>query len=234
MHEDKEKVAILDFGSQYTQLIARRIRESNVYCEIFPYNVLFSRIKEFQPKGIILSGGPSSVYVSKSPVCDKRIFELKVPVLGICYGMQLITKIFGGEVSKSQKREFGKSDMFIDDSSDLFKDITTFTLSSVITVWMSHGDKIEKMPTGFIKAGHTENSPIAAMKDAKRRLYGIQFHPEVTAPNLDYWIDAVDDQLQPEWGTSAQRLRGEIERFLPAQQTRARAFFGRFAEIARA
>jgi GMP synthase (glutamine-hydrolysing) len=179
MHEDREKVLILDFGSQYTQLIARRIRESNVYCEIFPYNAPYLRIKEFQPKGIILSGGPSSVYTAKSPACDKRVFDMKVPVLGICYGMQLMTKHLGGEVAKSLKREFGKSDMFIDDSSDLFKDITTFTLSSVITVWMSHGDKIEKLPNGFIKAGHTENSPIAAMKDAKRRFYGIQFHPEV-------------------------------------------------------
>ncbi|MFI5304772.1 MAG: glutamine-hydrolyzing GMP synthase [Nitrospiria bacterium] len=179
MHEDREKVVILDFGSQYTQLIARRIRESNVYCEIFPFNAPYSKIKEFQPKGIILSGGPASVYNAKSTVCDKRVFEMKIPILGICYGMQLMTKLLGGEVAKSQKREFGKSDMFIDDSSDLFKDITTFTLSSVITVWMSHGDKIEKMPTGFIKSGHTENSPIAAMKDAKRRFYGIQFHPEV-------------------------------------------------------
>ncbi|MBI1823596.1 MAG: glutamine-hydrolyzing GMP synthase [Nitrospirae bacterium] len=179
MHEDREKVVILDFGSQYTQLIARRIRESSVYCEIFPYNAPYSRIKEFQPKGIILSGGPASVYTAKSPLCDKRVFDMKVPILGICYGMQLMTKVLGGEVIKSVRREFGKSDMFIDDSSDLFKDITTFTLSSVITVWMSHGDKIEKMPPGFIRAGHTENSPIAAMKEAKKRFYGIQFHPEV-------------------------------------------------------
>ncbi|MHB8481381.1 MAG: glutamine-hydrolyzing GMP synthase [Nitrospiria bacterium] len=179
MYENKERIIILDFGSQYTQLIARRVRENKVYCEIFPYNVPYQKIKAFKPKGIILSGGPSSVYTAKAPVCDKRVLEMKIPVLGICYGMQLMTRILGGEVLKGQKREYGRSDMFIDDSSDLFKDITTFTLSSVITVWMSHGDKIEKMPPGFIKSGHTENSPIAAMKDAKRRFYGIQFHPEV-------------------------------------------------------
>ncbi|MBI1821729.1 MAG: glutamine-hydrolyzing GMP synthase [Nitrospirae bacterium] len=179
MYENKEKIIILDFGSQYTQLIARRVRENKVYCEIFPYDVSYQKIKAFKPKGIILSGGPSSVYTAKAPGCDKRVFEMKIPVLGICYGMQLMTKVLGGEVLKGLKREYGKSDMFIEDSSDLFKDITTFTLSSVITVWMSHGDKIEKMPPGFIKSGHTENSPIAAMKDAKRRFYGIQFHPEV-------------------------------------------------------
>ncbi|HXN06551.1 MAG TPA: glutamine-hydrolyzing GMP synthase, partial [Nitrospiria bacterium] len=177
--QDKERILVLDFGSQYTQLIARRVRENNVYCEIFPFNAPYQRIKEFQPKGIILSGGPASVYQAKAPTCDKRVFEMKVPVLGICYGMQLMSKMLGGDVSRSDRREFGKADMFIDDSSDLFKDITTYTLSSVITVWMSHGDRIDKMPAGFIKSGHTENAPIAAMKDARRRYYGIQFHPEV-------------------------------------------------------
>lgn len=177
--QDKERILVLDFGSQYTQLIARRVRENNVYCEIFPFNAPYQKIKEFQPKGIILSGGPASVYQAKAPSCDKRVFEMKVPVLGICYGMQLMSKLLGGDVSRSDRREFGKADMFIDDSSDLFKDITTYTLSSVITVWMSHGDRIDKMPAGFIKSGHTENAPIAAMKDARRRFYGIQFHPEV-------------------------------------------------------
>jgi GMP synthase (glutamine-hydrolysing) len=217
MHEDKEKIIILDFGSQYTQLIARRIRENNVYCEIFPYHTPYVKIKEFQPKGIILSGGPASVYTSKAPVCDKRIFDMKIPILGICYGMQLMTKILHGEVAKAEKREFGKSDMFIDDSSDLFKDITTFTLSSVITVWMSHGDKIEKMPPGFIKSGHTENSPIAAMKDAKRRFYGIQFHPEVVHTPMGMKIiqNFVHGicQCSPSWTISSfhQKISREIK-----------------------
>lgn len=172
----QEKILILDFGSQYTQLIARRVRECKVYCEIIPFNGGIERIKKEKPKGLILSGGPSSVYMSKAPLIDKKIFELGIPVLGICYGMQLMTYILGGEVSKSVKREYGKAELIIDDDSDIFKGIGE---GGTVTVWMSHGDKIEKMPAGFVSIAHTDNSPVAVMKNDNLNLFGLQFHPEV-------------------------------------------------------
>jgi GMP synthase (glutamine-hydrolysing) len=170
----KEKILILDFGSQVTQLIARRIREQSVYCEIHPYNVSFEDIKEFAPKGLILSGGPASVYDKDAPHCDARIFELGVPVLGICYGMQLMTHMLGGKVERSVKREYGRAVMSLDDITDLFAGF-----DGSAEVWMSHGDRIEQMPEGFTRISHTEHCPVAAMKDNKRRFYGVQFHPEV-------------------------------------------------------
>lgn len=169
-----EKILVLDFGSQYTQLIARRIREARVYSEIMPFNAPLARIKKFRPKGIILSGSPSSVYQTGAPVCSKKIFELNIPVLGICYGMQLMTHIFGGKVARAQKREYGKAELFIDDHSTIL-----YGLGDSTVVWMSHGDKIDTMPEGFGAIGHTSNSPIAAMGDLKRKFYGLQFHPEV-------------------------------------------------------
>jgi len=169
-----EMILILDFGSQYTQLIARRIRESHVYCEIHPYNMAFEKIREINPKGIVLSGGPSSVHDKNAPVVDGRIFEIAIPILGICYGMQLMTKLLGGEVMGSAKREYGRAQLIVDSSSDLFAGIEGRN-----TVWMSHGDRIEKEPSGFERIGHTENSHVAAMRDPKRRFYAIQFHPEV-------------------------------------------------------
>src|SRR3989338_6695229 len=172
----QEKILILDFGSQYTQLIARRVRECKVYCEIIPFNEGIERIKKEKPKGLILSGGPSSVYMSKAPLIDKKIFELGIPVLGICYGMQLMTYILGGEVSKSVKREYGKVELIIDDDSDIFKGIGE---GGTVIVWMSHGDKIEKMPAGFVSIAHTDNSPVAVMKSNNLNLFGFQFHPEV-------------------------------------------------------
>ncbi|OGV97705.1 MAG: glutamine-hydrolyzing GMP synthase [Nitrospinae bacterium RIFCSPLOWO2_02_FULL_39_110] len=172
----QEKILILDFGSQYTQLIARRVRECKVYCEIIPFNEGIERIKKEKPKGLILSGGPSSVYMSKAPLIDKKIFELGIPVLGICYGMQLMTYILGGEVSKSVKREYGKVELIIDDDSDIFKGIGE---GGTVIVWMSHGDKIEKMPAGFVSIAHTDNSPVAVMKSNNLNLFGLQFHPEV-------------------------------------------------------
>jgi GMP synthase (glutamine-hydrolysing) len=178
-----ERILILDFGSQYTQLIARRVREAKVYCEIFPYNAGLDKIKAFRPKGLILSGGPSSVYDSGAPLIDKAHLDLGIPVLGICYGMQLLTHILGGQVAKSAKREFGKADLVIDAEAGLFKDIgsTLDTPHSALrtVVWMSHGDRIEKMPAGFSAIAHTDNSPTAAMADEKRKFYGVQFHPEV-------------------------------------------------------
>lgn len=177
-----DKILVLDFGSQYTQLIARRIREEKVYSEIYPYNAPIDKIKAFGPKGIILSGGPASVYDKDAPMPDRDIFNLPVPLLGICYGMQVMAHYLGGKVAKASKREYGKAELFIDDRKDLFKDVgkkDRATDQYKTTVWMSHGDKIEMLPKGFFVIGHTENSPIAAMADRNKRLYALQFHPEV-------------------------------------------------------
>ncbi len=170
----EDKILVLDFGSQYTQLIARRVRESKVYSEIFPFNASIEKIKSFNPKGIILSGGPSSVYDSGAPFPDERVFDLGIPVLGICYGMQLMSHHLGGEVAKAAKREYGKAELSIDDSADLLWGVTHKT-----QVWMSHGDRIERLPDGFSVIGHTGNSPIAAMANRKKKFYALQFHPEV-------------------------------------------------------
>ena len=190
----QEKILILDFGSQYTQLIARRVRECRVYCEIIPFNAGIERIKGDNPKGIILSGSPSSVYMPNAPLIDKKVLELGIPVLGICYGMQLMTHLLGGVVSKSAKREYGKAELVIDDDSDIFKDIipkSQIPNPKSITVWMSHGDRIERMPEGFIKIAHSDNSPVAAMKSRDSKLFGIQFHPEVvhTAKGIEIFKD---------------------------------------------
>jgi GMP synthase (glutamine-hydrolysing) len=178
-----ERILILDFGSQYTQLIARRVREAKVYCEIFPFNAGLDKIRAFRPKGLILSGGPSSVYDAGAPLIDKAHLELGVPVLGICYGMQLLTHVLGGHVAKSTKREYGKAELIIDSGGGFFSNIGSKLQipngKIGTTVWMSHGDRIEKMPPGFWAVAHTENSPTAAMADEKRKFYGVQFHPEV-------------------------------------------------------
>jgi GMP synthase (glutamine-hydrolysing) len=170
----KEKILVLDFGSQYTQLIARRVRECKVYSEIYPFNVSVERIKEFSPKGIILSGGPSSVYDDEAPLLEPEVFELGIPVLGICYGMQVMAYMLGGEVNRAQRREYGRAEIIIDDDRDLLWGITDRSV-----VWMSHADRIDKCPKGFQPIAHTENSPIAAMADYSRKLYALQFHPEV-------------------------------------------------------
>ena len=172
MHE--EKILVLDFGSQYTQLIARRIRESKVYSEIFPFNAPLDKIKKFNPRGIILSGGPSSVYEEGSPAPDMEIFRLGAPVLGICYGMQLMAHYLGGEVAKAAKREYGKAELLVDNDADLL-----WGISQKTSVWMSHGDRIEILPEGFSIIGHTDNSPVAVMADASKKFYALQFHPEV-------------------------------------------------------
>lgn len=181
--DHREKILILDFGSQYTQLIARRVREGKVYSEIFSFNTPIQKIKAFGPMGIILSGSPSSVYDKGAPICSPEVFKLGTPVLGICYGMQLMTHLLGGRVAKAQKREYGRAELIIEDDSDLFKGIGSKfqTPNSELRtiVWMSHGDRIEKKPDGFISIAHTENSPVAAMKDVRRKLYAVQFHPEV-------------------------------------------------------
>jgi GMP synthase (glutamine-hydrolysing) len=179
-----EKILILDFGSQYTQLIARRVREAKVYSEIFPYNFSIEKIKKFRPKGIILSGSPASVYDKKALIVNKEVFGLGIPVLGICYGMQLMTHLLGGVVAKAQKREYGRAELHIDKSIDLFHGYKNWISGEgqrhgATTVWMSHGDRIEDMPSGFTPIAHTDNSPIAAMANIYKGLYGLQFHPEV-------------------------------------------------------
>ncbi|MCX5803312.1 MAG: glutamine-hydrolyzing GMP synthase [Proteobacteria bacterium] len=174
MDYHKEIVLILDFGSQYTQLIARKIRELGVYCEIFPYNINLDNIVSINPKGIVLSGGPRSVTESDAPVCDEGIFNLNIPVLGICYGLQLITKLYKGKIVKSKKREYGKAHIFLDE-----RDILLEGLQNGDVAWMSHQDRILKMPEGFKTLAHSDNSPYAAIRSIKGHVYGVQFHPEV-------------------------------------------------------
>lgn len=177
----KHKILILDFGSQYTQLIARRVRENQVYCEIHHFNLSIDRIKKFAPEGIILSGGPSSIYDRDAPFADKKILDMGLPILGICYGMQYITHILSGVVAKAVDREYGNASISILDDADLFHGFDRFTEEPV---WMSHGDRIDKIPDGFKILANSKNSPVAAMADSKRRMFGVQFHPEVAhTPN---------------------------------------------------
>jgi GMP synthase (glutamine-hydrolysing) len=164
----------MDFGGQYSQLIGRRVRESKVYCEIVPYDCSIEKIKEKNPEGIILSGGPASVYGEDSPKCDVGVFKLGVPVLGICYGSQLMAETLGGKVSKASTREYGKTLVDINNDSLLFKG-----LDNNITTWMSHTDFIEKTPSDFNIVGSTPLCPVAAMENVEDKLYGVQFHPEV-------------------------------------------------------
>jgi len=171
---DKGMVAILDFGSQYTQLIARRVREQKVYCEILPFNIKPLELLSRGAKAIILSGGPASVRFKRSPTCDEGIFELGLPVLGICYGMQLVGKLLGGRVAIARRREYGHARLKADRRSKLFSG-----LPNDVNVWMSHGDKILRVPRGFKIIAHTKNSPIAAIANEKKCFYGVQFHPEV-------------------------------------------------------
>lgn len=173
-----DRILVLDFGSQYTQLIARRVREAHVYSQIMPCTVSLATILAYRPKGIVLSGGPSSVYDKKAPSVDKELFRQGIPILGICYGMQLVTYLSGGDVAKASHREYGRAELMIDDRSDLFKGVGE---EGSTIVWMSHGDRIERMPPGFRSIAHTGNSPIAAMRrhDGKGRIYCLQFHPEV-------------------------------------------------------
>ncbi len=169
----KASILVLDFGSQYTQLIARRIRDMGVYTEVLPYYEKIINSKEI--KGIILSGGPASVYEKNAPMVKKELFDLNIPILGICYGMQLISYLHNGEVKKASKQEFGKAKLMIDEKNNLlFKNIENNKL-----VWMSHADHIKKMPVNFIKIAHSENS-ISAIYNSDKNIYGVQFHPEVT------------------------------------------------------
>lgn len=167
-------ILIMDFGGQYSQLIGRRVREASVYCEIVPYNYPIEKIKEKNPEGIIFSGGPASVYGEDSPKCDSEVFNLGIPILGICYGSQLMAQVLDGKVSRATTREYGKTQVNVDNSSLLFSG-----MDNSITAWMSHTDFIEKAPEGFKVVGNTPICPVAAMESSDKKLYGVQFHPEV-------------------------------------------------------
>lgn len=171
----QEKILILDFGSQYTQLIARRIRENNVYSEIVSHKVTPDEIVKSNPQGIILSGGPASTYTTNAPQCHKEIFSMNIPILGICYGMQIGCQLLGSEVTSSSKREYGRTECNINDHSDMFN-----SLDNEIIVWMSHGDQITQLSDQFTSLASTTNTPFAAIKHKSSNFYGIQFHPEVT------------------------------------------------------
>ena len=170
----KEKILIVDFGSQYNQLIARKVREENVFCEIVPPDISIDSIDRDSVKGIILSGGPASVYQKGAPHCDGRMFSLGIPVLGICYGMQLMAKILGGKVGGSHSREYGRAPFTVTGQIPLFKGVPKTSIT-----WMSHGDKVISMPKGFKRIGLSKNTSIAAFADPGRKLFGVQFHPEV-------------------------------------------------------
>lgn len=195
-------IVILDFGSQYSELIARRIRETQVYSEVLSYRTTADHLRQLKPKGIILSGGPNSVYSDYAPHCDPEIWELGIPVLGVCYGMQLMVSQLGGKVIQAQRGEYGKAALYIDDPTDLLTNVEEGT-----TMWMSHGDSVTTMPDGFKLLAHTDNTPCAAIADHDKKLYGVQFHPEVVhsqgglalVRNFVYHIC----QCEPTWTTAA-------------------------------
>jgi GMP synthase (glutamine-hydrolysing) len=172
----RDVVVILDFGSQYTQLIARRVRQCHVYCEIHPYSLPLTTLRSLDPRGIILSGGPASVYEPEAPQVSAEFFQTGAPILGICYGMQLMTHQLGGRVAPAAEREYGHAELLVDTGCQFFRGLPV----GQIPVWMSHGDRIQQLPPGFKSIARTDNAPIAAVQDATGRLFGIQFHPEVT------------------------------------------------------
>jgi GMP synthase (glutamine-hydrolysing) len=211
-------ILVLDFGSQYTQLIARRIRESKVYCEIQPFNIALEKIVTLKPEGIILSGGPASVYQENAPKVGPEVFRIGVPFLGICYGMGMINLAFGGEAARADRREYGPADLFIDSETALFHGFAT---NGPARVWMSHGDRMVSIPEGWSVLAHSGNSPVAAFADPTRRLFGVQFHPEVAhTPRgkeiLDNFVFRVCG-CRPNW---------TMERFIDASVTRIRQEVG--------
>ena len=202
----QEKILILDFGSQYTQLIARRVREAHVYCELHPFDMSLPAIRAFAPAGIILSGGPKSVYDEGAPAVAEELFELGVPVLGICYGMQLMSRHFGGRVVPAGKREFGHADLHAQGTPGPLFD--GFFVEGHSPVWMSHGDHVEVVPHGFAIVAATANAPVGAIQDVGRRLYGVQFHPEVNhTPRGELLIDTFVRKI---CGCSGQWTPGHI------------------------
>ena len=194
-----DKIVVLDFGSQYSHLICRRLREINVYCEILPYNIPLSGLKSIHPKGIILSGGPASIYSEKSPKPDSKIFDAGIPILGICYGHQLIIDHFGGKIKRTDRREYGRADLIIDNKQDLFSNID----NEMIKCWMSHGDAAEVLPEEFKILAHTLSSPSAAVGNNQKGFYGLQFHPEVVHTEKGMEIlknfSQIISKARPEW-----------------------------------
>ena len=172
----RDLILILDFGGQYTQLIARRVREQKVYSEIHPFNVPLAKIRELAPRGIILSGGPASCYATDAPKISNEVYDLGVPILGICYGTQLTALTFGGKVVAAERREYGRATVRVQGGSDLFHG---FVAGEEIPVWMSHGDRVEALPAGFEIVGESANCPAAAVAAPARKFWGVQFHPEV-------------------------------------------------------
>ncbi len=199
---NRQMIAILDFGSQYSELIARRIRETEVYSEVISYRTSAEKLAALNPHGIILSGGPNSVYDERAPQCDPKIWELGIPILGVCYGMQLMVQQLGGEVERAQRAEYGKAALQIDDPTDLLTNV-----EQASTMWMSHADSCTQLPTGFAVLAHTENTPCAAIADHQRKFYGVQFHPEVV--HSEYGLALIRNfvyhicNCQPTWTTEA-------------------------------
>jgi GMP synthase (glutamine-hydrolysing) len=180
-----DRVLILDFGSQYTQLIARRVRECKIYSEILPYDVDIEKVRSMSPKGMIFSGGPASVYEDHAPLCDPALLDMDIPILGICYGMQMIGHLLGGKVIHSERREYGKAKLTLYEDGRLFKGLGG--KGSQLVVWMSHGDQLKTLPSGFRAIAYSKNTPFAAIENAQKKIYGFQFHPEVvhTQKGLD-------------------------------------------------
>ena len=179
----QHRILILDFGSQYTQLIARRVREIGVYCEIWPWDIPAADIAAFRPHGIILSGGPESATTEQGPSAPAVVFELGVPLLGICYGLHTMAAQLGGKVEPSDEKEFGYAEVGLSGHSELFEGITDRINDqgkAVLDVWMSHGDKVTRLPDGFKLVASTASAPVSAIADDERHFYGVQFHPEVT------------------------------------------------------
>jgi len=176
MAPPRELVLILDYGAQYAQLIARRIRESHVYCEVHPHSLPLAKIRALAPKAIVLSGGPSSVYAPDAPTADRALFDLGIPMLGICYGVQLMAHMLGGKVEHADAREYGPAEVKVEDATGIF---SGFTKGETLQVWMSHGDRIAALPPGFQSIGTSGNTPLCAIAEPRRKIYGIQFHPEV-------------------------------------------------------
>jgi GMP synthase (glutamine-hydrolysing) len=199
---NRQMIAVLDFGSQYSELIARRIRETQVYSEVLSYRTPVAQLRQLNPQGIVLSGGPNSVYDPNSPRCAPGIWDLGIPILGVCYGMQLMVQQLGGDVERSNQGEYGKASLAIDDPTDLLTNVESGT-----TMWMSHGDSVTRLPEGFEILAHTTNTPCAAIAHHQRKLFGVQFHPEVVHSigglalirNFVYHIC----ECEPTWTTAA-------------------------------
>lgn len=211
---EKELVLVFDFGAQYCQLIARRVREQNVFCQIVRHDITLERVRELNPKGLIFSGGPASVYAKSAPKCDPKILDLGVPALGICYGMQLVCHLLGSKVSASPSREFGRAHCKIHEMNGLFDGVPEET-----TVWMSHGDQVQAVDSSFVSLAATETCPVAAVRHRQRPIYGLQFHPEVS--HTPYGARILRNFLYEICGCTGQwQLKSFVERTVAELQER--------------